>query len=118
MIRYKLQDYPDFEYKSLDILRNILLDCGFKYKKLDKRIVIMESHRIVALLQEYLRKIQECRQAKREIVYLDETWFDTHDVVDYGWVDDSSNCKLNGPCSRGKRVIILHAGSDKSLLFG
>lgn len=116
MIRDKLSDYQDYEYKSLDTLRNILLNCGFKYKKLDKRMVIMESHRIVAHRQEYLRKIQEYRQGKREIVYLDETWFDTHDVVEYGWVDDSSNCKLNGPCSRGKRVIILHAGSDKGFV--
>ena len=79
-------------------------------------MVIMESSRIVAWRQEYLRKIKEYRQSKREIVYLDETWFDTHDVVKYGWVDESDKCTLNGPCSRGKRVIILHAGSDKGFV--
>ena len=116
MIKDKLRDYPDYKYKSLDTLRNILLDCGFKYKKLNKRMVIMESPRIVAWRQEYLRKIKEYRQSKTEIVYLDETWFDTHDLVKYGWVDDSNKCTLNGPCSRGKRVIILHAGSNKGFV--
>lgn len=116
MIHDKLRDYPDYKYKSLDTLRNILLECGFKYKKLDKRMVIMESPRIVAWRQEYLRKIKEYRQSDREIVYLDETWFDTHDVVKYGWVDNSNKCTLSGPCSRGKRVIILHAGSDKGFV--
>lgn len=85
-------------------------------KKIDTRMVIMESYRIVAHRQDYLRNIQQYRQAKKHIVYLDETWFDTYDVVEHGWVHKSSNCKLNGPCSRGKRVIILHAGSDKGFV--
>ncbi|KAJ8940711.1 hypothetical protein NQ318_009114 [Aromia moschata] len=71
----------------------------------------MESRRIVELRQEYLRKIKGYRDSNRTLIYLDETWFDTHDVVKYGWVDDTKNCSLNTPCSRGKRVIILHAGS-------
>lgn len=116
MIREKLQEFPDFGYKSLDTLRNILLDCGFKYKKLDKRMVIMESPRLVKHRQDYLRKIKEYRDAGREIVYLDETWFDTHDVVQYGWMDDSKKCNLSGPCSRGKRIIILHAGSKDGFI--
>lgn len=111
MIQEKLSDFPDYNYRSLDTLRNVLLECGFKHKKLDSRMVIMESRRIVALRVEYLEKIKEYRQLNRQIVYLDETWFDTHDVVQYGWVDSSHNCVLNTPCSRGKRVIILHAGS-------
>lgn len=112
MIREKLRDYPDYNYKCLETLRSILINCGFKYKKLDNRMVIMESKRIVGLRQEYLRKIKEYRQSNRCIIYLDETWFDTHDVVRYGWVDDTQKCCLNTPCSRGKRVIILHAGSE------
>lgn len=116
MIQDKLQEFPDFGYHSLDTLRNILLDCGFTYKKLDKRMVIMESPRLVRHRQDYLRKINEYRDAKRDIVYLDETWFDTHDVVQYGWMDDSKKCNLSGPCSRGKRIIILHAGSEDGFI--
>jgi hypothetical protein len=43
---------------------------------------------------------------------LDETWFDTHEVLMKGWVDDSGKWQLNVPPARGKRVIILHAGNE------
>ena len=79
-------------------------------------MVIMESQHLVNLRQEYLRKIKEYRESNRHIIYLDETWFDTHDVVQYGWVDETQNCSLNAPSSRGKRIIILHAGSENGLL--
>ena len=42
---------------------------------------------------------------------MDETWFDTHDVIKKGWVDETNNCHLRVPSSRGQRIIILHAGS-------
>lgn len=116
LIREKLMDYPDYNYKSLGSLRNILLHCGFKYKRINNRMSIMESLRIVRLRQEYLRKIKEFRYQGRNIIFLDETWFDTHDIVKYGWVDESKNCCLNTPCSRGKRVIILHAGNENGFI--
>ena len=76
----------------------------------------MESQCILKLRQEYLQKIKECRQSNRCIIYLDETWFDTHDVVRYSWVYNSKNCCLNTPCSRGKHIIILHAGSESGFV--
>lgn len=115
-IQRKLLDYPDYNNKSLETLRQILLDCRFRHKKLDKQIVIMESQRIVRLRQDYLRKIKNFRDSNRHIVYLDETWFDSHYVVNYGWFDDSKNCCLQTPSSRGKRIVILHAGSINSFV--
>lgn len=115
-IQIKLQEYEDYRYSSLETLRSILIQCGFKYKKLDSRMIIMESPRIVLLRQEYLRKIREYRELGKTIIYLDETWYDTHDVVKYGWIDNSKNCTLNTPCSRGKRVIILHAGNENGFV--
>ena len=115
VIRDKVRDYPDYSYQSLESLRSILLNCGFKHKKLDNRMVIMESQRPVNLRQEYLREIKEYHESNRHIIYLDETWFDTHDVQ-YGWVDETQNCSLNAPCSRGKRIIILHAGSENGFV--
>lgn len=116
IIREKLRVYPDYDYKSLETLRGILIKCGFKYKKINSRMTIMESSRLVQRRQEYLRQIKELRRAGRNIYYLDETWFDTHDVVQYGWVDNSKECCLNAPCSRGKRLIILHAGNEKGFV--
>lgn len=115
-IYQKLQDYGNYPYKSLTTLRDILRKCGFRYKKLDTRMAIMESSRIVDLRQEYLRKIRDYREINRNIVYLDETWFDSHDVVKYGWVDSSKKCRLDTPSSRGKRIIILHAGNENGFL--
>ncbi|XP_072389494.1 uncharacterized protein [Diabrotica undecimpunctata] len=116
MLQDKLKIYPDYAYKSLDTLRRVLIECGFSYKKLDKRMVIMESTRIVIQRQHYLRKIKEYRDDNRDIVYLDETWFYTHDVVQYGRMDDSKKCCLSTPCSRGKRIIILHAGTKSGFV--
>lgn len=116
MISNKLREYPDYNYRSLETLRCILLECGFKYKKINNRLIIMESRRIVEIRQEYLRKIKEYRESNRTIIYLDETWFDTHDTVNFGWVDTTQKCTLNAPCSRGKRVIILHAGSENGFV--
>ncbi|KAJ8961522.1 hypothetical protein NQ318_014772 [Aromia moschata] len=65
---------------------------------------------------EYLEKIRHHRESNRHTIYLDETWFDTHDVVKYGWVDSSPKCALNTPCSRGKQIIILHAGSENGFV--
>lgn len=56
MIRNQLTEFPTYNYKSLDSLRNILMEIGFSYKKLDKRMIIMESSRIVQLRQDYLRQ--------------------------------------------------------------
>jgi transposase len=39
---------------------------------------------------------------------LDETWFDTHDVISRGWVDNSGRCFLETPPS----LIILNAGNE------
>lgn len=48
-------------------------------------------------------------------MYLDETWFDTHDVVEYGWVDSTSNCKVN-ILAANELLYLLHAGSDKGFI--
>lgn len=118
MIREKLREFPNdvYNYQSLDTLHYLVKLCGFRYRKLDKRMVIMESARIVELRQEFLRKARNFRGEKRNLIYLDETWFDTHDVVQYGWVDDSKKCTLKAPCNRGKRIIILHAGSENGFI--
>ncbi|XP_063929902.1 uncharacterized protein C21orf140 homolog [Zophobas morio] len=59
---------------------------------------------------EYITKIRQFREEGRYIVYVDETWYDTHDLVKKDLTDGTENCYLQGPPSRGKRIIILHAG--------
>jgi hypothetical protein len=85
---------------------------GFCYKRINKRLSIMESERLRVRRSEFIREIREYRRQKRNIDYLDETCFDTHEVSSKGWVDDSGKCQLNVQPARGKRVIILHSGNE------
>lgn len=93
-------------------LRTFLRKIGFFYKTISKRQVIMESRKISEWRARYLKEIHEIRKKNLPIIYLDETWFDSHDTVNKGWTDGSGKCAMNVPPSRGKRIIILHAGSE------
>jgi hypothetical protein len=57
----------------------------------------MESPRLKGARFEY---IQQIRKYREEIT------------------DDSSNCVLNIPPSRGKRIIVLHAGNENGWILG
>lgn len=103
---------------SEETLRIILHRVGFTYKKLNKRCAIMQTPRLITWRTEYIRKIRQFRSENRNIVYLDETWYDTHDVITRGWVDDSKKCRLDTPVARGKRIIILAAGNERGFIPG
>ena len=72
----------------------------------------MESARLVAIRLQFLADIRRYREEGRKLFYLDETWYDTHDAAREGWSDSTKKCYLNNPVSRGKRIVILHAGSE------
>lgn len=97
---------------SRSTLHTIISSMGFTYRKIDKRQVVMESQRLRTLRHDYLQKIKKYRSEDRPIIYLDETWFDTHDTVRKGWVDRSTKCQTKAPSNKGKRITILHAGSE------
>jgi hypothetical protein len=99
-----------FEF-SVETLRKFLQVIGFHYKTIDRGQVIMESPRIKKWSYDYLVEIQKCREENKTIYFLDETWYDSHDVVKKGWVDGSKKCVLDVKPGKGKRIIILHAGS-------
>jgi hypothetical protein len=103
---------------SNETLRKILHKIGFTFKKLNKRCAIMETPRLLTWRTEYIPTIQKNRAENRKIVFLDETWFDTHDVITRGWVEDASKCKLDTPPCRGKRIIILNAGNENGWVPG
>lgn len=96
----------------LKTLYNSMKYMGFHFKKIDKRKAIMESYRLRKWRHEYLVTIKRYRDEQRPIIYLDETWFDTHDTVSKSWTDGSQHCNVDLPGTRGKRIIILHAGSE------
>lgn len=101
---------------SISSLRKILLKMGFKYHTIDKRQTLMESQRLREWRQKYLTAIKQYRVENRPIIYLDETWFDTHDTSRKGWNDFSKKCQTKAPSNKGKRVTIIHAGSENGFV--
>jgi hypothetical protein len=63
----------------------------------------MGTPRLLTWRTEYIATIQKYRAENRNFVFLDGTWFDTHDGITRGWVEDASKCKLDTP-PRGKRI--------------
>ncbi len=73
--------------------------------------MIKSTDRILNLRNIYLRRIAEKWAEGYICVYLDETWYDTHDVKKKGFSDSSVHYTLPFAMpSRGQRVIIVHAG--------
>lgn len=113
LLEIKTQMNKKCSRRSLHIL---LKKIGFKYKTLNKRQVIIQSRLITEWRYNYLKAIEEYRRQNMPIVYLDETWYDTHDTISKGWVDNSRRCVLNVPPNRGKRIILLHAGTQDGFI--
>nr|XP_022900204.1 uncharacterized protein LOC111413455 [Onthophagus taurus] len=97
---------------SEEHFRRYLQTIGFKYKSLDGRAHITETPRLKKWRWEFIEQIRKHREEKWNIVYLDETWYDTHDVIKKGLSNGSDKCALKIPCSRGKRIIILAGGEN------
>ncbi|XP_063386703.1 uncharacterized protein LOC134672680 [Cydia fagiglandana] len=111
------KDGASFPY-SQSYLCKALKHLGYRYSTLNKRQILMDSPRLLNLRDQYLQEILRFRDLGKFIVFLDETWYDTHDVANKGWTKEDSNCTLDAPASRGKRIIILHAGSEDGWVDG
>ena len=61
----------------------------------------MEPQRLQKLRYEYLTTVQKYRAETRQIIYLDETWYETHDTVSTGWVDSFDKFKTKAPSNKG-----------------
>ena len=57
----------------------------------------MESQRLREWRLRYLTALKQFREENRPIIYLDETWFDTHDTPRKGWNDSSKKCQTKAP---------------------
>ena len=64
----------------------------------------------------YLINVHKYHEDGYLIIYLDETWFISHDTVQMLWSDGRKNSSLSEPPLRGKRVVKFHTGKSKSFL--
>ena len=109
----------DFAFPyELTSLKKLLKMIGFHFCETNNRTVLMEIPRIAARRYEYLRKIRKLRAEGFLPVFKNETWCDTYDVVKKAWSDNSGRCNVSNVSnvskfiSKGKRVVICHAGSE------
>ncbi|XP_043234052.1 uncharacterized protein LOC122392576 [Amphibalanus amphitrite] len=98
---------------SRSSLRKILLQNGFRYRKVNNRKLLMERPYVRAARARYLREMRRIRNTEpdRAVIYLDETWFSQFDFDQKGWLDDREFCGRRSVVGKGKRLIIVHAGS-------
>ena len=107
VIRSKIH-FP-WERKSLN---RLLIQMGYKWKKCQsRRKVLIERADIVARRHGYLRKIEEYRQAGREIIYLDESWIDSNLTFRKCW-QHSDEFGAYSDTNSSNRLIVLLAGSE------
>ncbi|RVE40784.1 hypothetical protein evm_014566, partial [Chilo suppressalis] len=118
------EDIPVFKRTTL---HKILHELGFDFNKQDSRKLLVEREDIVLWRRKYLRQIKEYRNANKTIYYLDETWVNAGHVKTKVWLDttiknkrqafqDGLSTGPKAPTGKGKRLIILHIGSEKGFL--
>ena len=105
---------------SRSTLRRRLLQNGFKFRKINRRKILTEKSQVVAARSVYLRAIKRIRNQTpaRNIIYLDETWYNQFDMKQRTWLDDKEVSGQKTAVGKGKRLIIVHAGSDKGFVGG
>jgi len=86
-----------------------ILYCRWK-KTSDNRKIIVERRDIRSLRVKYLRAITAYREEGRQIVYADETYIHSSHKTSYEW-GDGSGAGLKAPISKGRHLIIAHAGN-------
>ena len=103
---------------SRSFLRKILHQNGFRYRKVNNRKLLMERPCVRAARARYLRDTRRTRSGEphRTIVYLDETWFNQYDFEQQGWLDDREFCGNKSVLGKGKRLVIVHAGSKNGFI--
>ena len=101
---------------SISTLSKILKTLGFKWKKTrTNRQILTEHNNIRTQRIAYLRAIRKYRNENRPIIYMDETYIHSSHTTPYSWSDDSLQ-GLFAPMSKGKRIIIIHAGGEQGFV--
>ena len=117
LLHAALVEEEEFPYSRASLHR-IISRMGFRHKTMNRKKCLYEQHRIVASRAQYLKEIKRFRSEGRPIIYLDETWLNQHHTVTKCWTDYDGKGGLKIPSSKGKRLIILHAGCEQGWIDG
>ena len=121
-LKKELAEKKDLHVKKITLLKT-LHQLGFRYGKVSKcsRLCLFERKDLVQRRANFLRDIADATASDSEIVYLDETWVDQNTYTSHQWMaseEDEVHIKKNIPLSKGKRFILLHAGSERGWVDG
>ena len=133
---YAKKEYPTLD-KLLQILKEkelftggrislwkLLRKIGFRYKKVNDKHYVYEQPKIILQRHQYLRRMRRNRRENRPVVYLDETWANSHCSHERSWVESDEKVQggtkggIRKPSGKGTRLIILHAGSENGWIDG
>jgi len=110
-------------------LYRLLKTMDFEYTKRSRNSALVEKDEIVVWRQRYLEDIQKYREEGRHLYYLDETWVNAGECNNKTWVDKTVKSYRDAfvrglttgaknPTGKGKRLIILHIGSEDGFVPG
>lgn len=110
-----LKDKIDFK-GSVWCVRKVVKKLGFRWKKTESnRKLLVEKSDIRNLRLNYLVNVDRYRKEKRQIVYMDETYFHSTTTTEKTWTDSTVG-GLKKSVSKGSRVIVLHAGGEEGFV--
>ena len=91
----------------------------FKFAKINgNKKALVERKDLVNKRINFLRTIKQKRNQGYSIVYLDETWVDTHHTASHQWTPPNPSDARKIPLNKGQRFVILHAGCKTGFLPG
>lgn len=109
----------DINFKgSATSLRSILRQLNFKWKRTEDNRKLLIKHSNIRLKRiEYLKKLSANRQEGRPVIYLytDESYVDTSHRKPKAWSAGSTE-GIKKNISKGQRIVIVHAGSEKDFV--
>lgn len=95
---------------------------GFEFGKGKRSQHLKEKDEIIALRQNYLRRIRANRDNhgsdKRPEIYLDESYVNKNHSYDFIWYSEEDGPWVQKPSGKGERLIIVNAISSKGWVNG
>ena len=128
LIQAKLRETTDIHISN-NRLRLALHKLKYCFRRTpDNRRIAVERPEAVAARALFLREVRNYRNLEYQIVYLDETWVSQHHCKSLAWYPTRQELEQvmqqpdvvgfakmpNIPSGKGKRIIVLHAGSSEA----
>ena len=99
--------------KLVNYIASYVNACSFK--KYCGRAVLMESYDVRVKRSAYLRKLQHCINNGRTLIFTDESYIHSSHTHTMEWTDGTP-LSIKKPISKGKRLIMLHAGGKEGFV--